>query len=84
MCATAANLKVVNVTTLESQLDRVERKFFDAAAHEKLKSARSTIFGEIQASGYSRLNLGMAVRAYHECYKEQGRRPGAIMPARSS
>lgn len=68
MSATAANLEVVNSTILERELETLEKNLFDPTDHGKLEGARNSMFEKIRIHGHTRLEVGLAVKEYHEFY----------------
>ena len=58
----------------QSDLAEFDSKFFeeaDSETHKRLASARSEMFRQIHACGFTRDEVGIAVREYHAFYKDQ-------------
>ena len=68
MSATAATGKFVNFTILENELETLERKLFAPADHKKLERARRSMFEKLRIHGHNQLEVGLAVRRYHNFY----------------
>ena len=62
----ASGLEIVKITTSESDLAEFDSKFFeeaDSETHKRLASARSEMFRQIHACGFTRYEVGIAVES---------------------